>query len=168
MYRRNRRFSSRFFSPIRRICTKSVSTLPGYNRSMHRRQFIGVSSWAAMTGILRAAPAAGEPANEAYWSLVKRQFPLEDGLLYFNAANVCPASRAVLDRHAQFERDFQANPSFQNREKYAGIRMSVRGKTAQLLHVTPEEIAFTRNTSEGNCTIVNGIDLKAGDEILIA
>lgn len=140
----------------------------GYNRNMHRREFIGLSSWAAMAGILRAAPAAGEPANEAYWSLVKRQFPLEDGLLYFNAANVCPASRAVLDRYAQFERDFQSNPSFQNREKYGPIRASARGKVARLLNVAPTEIAFTRNTSESNSTIVHGLDLKPGDEILIA
>jgi len=127
-----------------------------------------MTSWAAMTGILRAAPAAGEPANEAYWLLVRRQFPLEDGLLYFNAANVCPASRAVLDRYAQFERDFQSNPSFQNREKYAPMRTEARGKVARLINASPGEIAFTRNTSESNCTIVKGLDLKAGDEILVA
>jgi isopenicillin-N epimerase len=135
---------------------------------MDRRHFIGLSSWAAMAGILRAAPSAGDATNEAYWSLVKRQFPLEDGLLYFNAANVCPASRAVLDRHAQFERDFQSDPAFQNREKYGPIRASARTKVAKLLNVTPGEIAFTRNTSESNNTIVQGIDLKAGDEILVA
>jgi isopenicillin-N epimerase len=143
---------------------------------MDRRAFINVASagisaaasWATMSGILRAAPAAGEPANESYWSLVKRQFPLEDGLLYFNAANVCPASRAVLDRHAQFERDFQADPSFQNREKYAPIRASVRSKTAKMLGVGASEIAFTRNTSESNCIIVNGLGLKPGDEIVVA
>jgi isopenicillin-N epimerase len=133
---------------------------------MHRREFIGLSSWAAMAGILRAAPA--EASNEAYWSLLKRQFPLEEGLLYFNAANVCPASRAVLDRYAQFERDFQSNPSFQNRDKYGPMRTSARGKVARLLNVTPAEIAFTRNTSESNCTIVNGLDLKSGDEVLVA
>ncbi len=121
-----------------------------------------------MSGILRAAPAAGDATNEAYWSLVKRQFPLEEGLLYFNAANVCPASRAVLDRHAQFERDFQADPAFQNREKYGPIRTSARAKVAKLLNVTPAEIAFTRNTSESNCTIVHGLDLKPGDEVLAA
>jgi selenocysteine lyase/cysteine desulfurase len=121
-----------------------------------------------MTGILRAAPAAGDATNEAYWSLVKRQFPLEEGLLYFNAANVCPASRAVLDRHTQFERDFQADPAFQNREKYGPIRTAARAKVAKLLNVKPAEIAFTRNTSESNNTIVQGIDLKAGDEVLVA
>jgi isopenicillin-N epimerase len=135
---------------------------------MDRRHFIGLSSWAAMAGVLRAAPSAGDAANEAYWSLVKRQFPLEDGLLYFNAANVCPASRAVLDRHTQFERDFQSDPAFQNREKYGPIRVAAREKVARLLHVTPSEIAFTRNTSESNSTIVHGIDLKPGDEILVS
>ncbi len=120
-----------------------------------------------MSGILRAAPAAGDATNEAYWSLVKRQFPLEEGLLYFNAANVCPASRAVLDRHAQFERDFQADPAFQNREKYGPIRTSARIKVAKLLNAAPAEIAFTRNTSESNNTIVQGLDLKPGDEILV-
>lgn len=140
---------------------------------MDRREFfhkasIGVGSWAAMAGVLRAAPEKADGANETYWSLVKRQFPLDDGLLYFNAANVCPASRAVLDRHAQFERDFQADPAFQNREKYGPIRESARAKTAKLLNVSPREIAFTRNTSESNCTIVHGLDLKPGDEVVVA
>lgn len=135
---------------------------------MQRREFLGVSSWAATAGILRAAPAAGDSVNEAYWTLVKRQFPLEENLLYFNAANVCPASRAVLDRYTQFERDFQADPAFQNREKYGPIRTAARGKVAKLLNVTPAEVAFTRNTSESNNTIVQGLDLKPGDEVLVA
>lgn len=139
---------------------------------MQRRYFLSMSScaasWAALTGVLRAAPASGDADNETYWALMKRQFPLEDGLLYFNAANVCPASRAVLDRYAQFERDFQSDPAFQNREKYGAIRTSARAKVAKLLNVMPAEIAFTRNTSESNCTIVNGLDLKAGDEIVAA
>ena len=145
-----------------------VAPVQRYNSHMDRRHFIGISSWAATAGILRAEPSAGDATNEAYWSLVKRQFPLEDGLLYFNAANVCPASRAVLDKLAMFERDFQADPAFQNREKYGPIRTSARAKTAKLLNVKPEEIAFTRNTSESNCTLVNGLDFKPGDEILLA
>src|SRR5260370_34027171 len=76
------------------------------------------ASWTAFATALRAAPSAPDANNENYWSLVKRQFPLEDNLIYLNAANVCPASRPVLDRHAEFMRDFQANPSVQNRAKY--------------------------------------------------
>jgi selenocysteine lyase/cysteine desulfurase len=106
-------------------------------------------------------------SDEAQWQLVKRQFPLEDGLLYLNAANVCPASRPVLDRYASLLRDFQANPSFQNREKFRPLRESVRSKLAAFLGVTADEVAITRNTSEGSNLIVGGIDLKPGDEIVI-
>jgi selenocysteine lyase/cysteine desulfurase len=141
-----------------------------------RRQFLHQSaalpaSWSALAAAIQATgPAAASPAartDESFWQLVKRQFPLEDGLIYLNAANVCPASRPVLDRYTALLRDFQANPSFQNRDKYRSIRESVRTKLAALLGVSADEVAITRNTSEGTNLIVRGIDLKAGDEVLI-
>src|SRR5216684_8299272 len=125
------------------------------------------ASWTAFTTALRAAPSAPDANNENYWSLVKRQFPLEDNLVYLNAANVCPASRPVLDRHAQFLRDFHSNPSFQNRAKYEALREALREKIAAMLRVSADEIAITRNTSEGSNIVVKGVDLKPGDEVLI-
>ena len=119
------------------------------------------ASWTAFAAALRAA------TPESYWQMVKRQFPLEDKLIYLNAANVCPASRVVLDRHLEYLRDFHSNPSFQNRDKYVALRESLRGKVARMLRVSPDEVAVTRNTSEGSNIIVKGIDLKAGDEVLI-
>ena len=86
------------------------------------------ASWTAFSTALKAAPTAPDSNNENYWSLVKRQFPLEENLVYLNAANVCPASRPVLDRYAALLRDFQANPSFQNRDKYRPLRESVRSR----------------------------------------
>ena len=124
------------------------------------------ASWTAFTSALRAAPTP-DATNEAYWSLVKRQFPLDENLLYLNAANVCPASRPVLDRHAEYMRDFQSNPSFQNRLKYEAMRERLRDKIAAMLRVTSDELAITRNTSEGTNIIVKGVDLQRGDEILI-
>jgi hypothetical protein len=69
------------------------------------------------------ATAASLPdaANESYWQMVKREYPLEDGLIYLNAANVCPASRLVINRHFEYLRDFHANPSFHNRDKYEAM-----------------------------------------------
>ena len=125
------------------------------------------ASWAAMSQSLRAASPKAGSDDEDYWRLVKRQFPLEQGLLYFNAANVCPASRAVLDRHAEFLRDFESNPSFQNRAKYEGLRTGTRAKIASMLRVKPAEITITRNTSEGSNLLVHGLNLKAGDEVIL-
>lgn len=141
-----------------------------------RRQFLNRSvalpaSWAAFVSAFQAAGTAQATrdarAEEVLWQLLKRQFPLEDGLIYLNAANVCPASRPVLDRYAALLRDFQANPSFQNRDKYRPLRESVRAKLAALLGVSADEVAITRNTSEGTNLVVTGLDLKAGDEVVI-
>jgi isopenicillin-N epimerase len=132
-----------------------------------RRDFFRVAaalpaSWTAFSTALSAATGA-----DSYWQLVKRQFPLEEKLIYLNAANVCPASRPVMDRHLEYLRDFHANPSFQNRDKYVEMRESLRRKVAKMLRVSADEIAVTRNTSEGSNIVVKGVDLKPGDEVLI-
>lgn len=138
-----------------------------------RRDFFRLAAlplaWRAFDAKLQAAAASRLPdaGNEGYWQMVKRQYPLEDGLLYLNAANVCPASRLVMDRHIEYLRDFHSNPSFQNRDKYVTMRESLRGKLGRMLRVSPDEIAITRNTSEGSNIIVKGVDLKPGDEVLI-
>ncbi len=138
-----------------------------------RRDFFRLAAlpvaWRAFDAKLQAAAASRLPeaGNEGYWQMVKRQYPLEDGLLYLNAANVCPASRLVMDRHLEYLRDFHANPSFQNRDKYVTMRESLRDKLGRMLRVSPDEIAITRNTSEGSNLIVKGVDLKPGDEVLI-
>lgn len=131
---------------------------------------LGSASWNALT----ARPGAAGPAQhglqsgEAYWRQLRGQFPLEDGLTYLNAANICPASRSVISRQFEYISDFHRNPSFQNREKYKPIYERLRGKLAVFLHAAgADEIAITRNTSEGNNLIVNGLDFAAGDEIVI-
>ncbi len=136
-------------------------------RDFFRAAAVLPASWTAFTTALQAAPGLPDGGNESYWRLVKRQFPLDDNLVYLNAANVCPASRPVLDRHFEYLRDFHSNPSFQNRDKYVAMRESLRAKAARLLRVSADEIAVTRNTSEGSNIIVKGIDLKPGDEVII-
>ena len=138
-----------------------------------RRDFFKLAAlpvtWQAFQTKLQAAAASRLPdaGNETYWQMVRRQYPLAEGLLYLNAANVCPASRLVLDRHLEYLRDFHSNPSFQNRDKYEAMRESLRGKLARMLRASADEIAVTRNTSEGSNIIVKGVDLKPGDEVLI-
>jgi selenocysteine lyase/cysteine desulfurase len=143
-----------------------------------RREFLkrsaaipAAGSWAAFAAAIQAARtargAAGGRSEDTLWQLVRRQFPLDEDLLYLNAANVCPASRPVLDRYAALLRDFQSDPSFQNRDKYRPLRESARARLAALLGVSADEVAITRNTSEGSNLIVHGLDLKPGDEIVI-
>jgi selenocysteine lyase/cysteine desulfurase len=126
---------------------------------------LGVASgiWTGFAAAVQGAVAD----QDKIWQLVRQQFPLEPGLTYLNAANICPSSRLVLDRYFQYLRDFHANPSFQNREKFKEMYEQGRAKLAAMLGTGIDEIAMTRNTSEGSNIIVDGLDLKRGDEVVI-
>ena len=101
------------------------------------------------------------------WEHVRRQFPLAGGLVYLNAANVAPCPLPVLDLYHRQLHDFQSDPSFQNRAKYAAAEDAVRTKLAALVRARPDEIAVTRNTSEATNIVVQGLDLKPGDEVVV-
>lgn len=116
---------------------------------------------------IRELRREGQPLNEDFWRFVAQQFPLDNGLIYMNAANVAPCALPVLDRYQKLLQDFQGDPSFQNREKYAPARERLRGKLALLLGAKADEIALTRNTSEASNIIVQGLDLKDGDEVVV-
>ena len=136
--------------------------MPSTRRDFFRAAMALPASWTAFATAIQAATI-----DESYWRMVQRQFPLEEDLIYLNAANVCPASRPVMDRHLAYLRDFHANPSFQNRDKYTAMRESLRAKAAKMLRVPTDDVAITRNTSEGSNIVVKGVDMKAGDEVII-
>jgi selenocysteine lyase/cysteine desulfurase len=112
-------------------------------------------------------PQRSTQPDEAYWRQVKAQFPLRDGIVPLNAANLCPAPRAVVDAVASAMRDLEGDVSFQNRAKYGTLREEVRSGIAEHLGADADEIAIVRNTSEGNNVVVNGVRLAAGDEVLL-
>ena len=112
-------------------------------------------------------PAPGAPATDAFWDTVRGQFVMPPGLAVMNAANLCPSSRPVLEAMYGATRDIDQDPSPSNRAKLGPAKEEVRTRLASFLRVTPEEIVITRNTSESNNLVSSGLDLKAGDEVLI-
>ena len=114
-----------------------------------------------------SAAGAADPTDEAFWATVRAEFPLDENLVFLNAANVCPASKPVVAKHFEFLKDFYANPSFENREKYVGLENTARESLASVLGAKASEVTLTRNTSEATNTIVRGLNLRAGDEVII-
>jgi selenocysteine lyase/cysteine desulfurase len=112
-------------------------------------------------------PRAPAAPDEEYWRQVKAQFALRDDYLPLNSANLCPAPRSVVDAVAAAMRDIESDVSFQNRAKYDALREDVRAGLAAYFNVTADEIAIVRNTSEGNNTIVGGVPLVRGDEVVL-
>jgi isopenicillin-N epimerase len=112
-------------------------------------------------------PAQGAAAGEAFWNAVRAQFVMPPELAVMNAANLCPASAPVLQALTRETEDVDRNPSPQNRARLSQAKENTRTALAEFLRVTPEEIVITRNTSESNNIVSNGLELKAGDEVVI-
>lgn len=126
----------------------------------------GHTRWAALVREARSH-AAADPGDEAFWRLVKEQFPLRNGLILMNAANLCPSPYPVQQAVFRLTRDVDADASFQNRAKFDELRETARAALAEYVGAEADEIAITRNTSEGNNTVINGLDLGRGDEVVI-
>jgi isopenicillin-N epimerase len=114
-----------------------------------------------------ALPAAGPAAGEPFWTAVRAQFVMPPDLAVMNAANLCPASGPALRALSRETDEVDRNPSPQNRARLSGARENTRKVLAEFLRVTPEEILIMRNTSESNNLVSNGLELKAGDEVVI-
>jgi selenocysteine lyase/cysteine desulfurase len=121
------------------------------------------ASLADVSSLLAATP----PDSEDYWQMVRRQFAFDERHVPMNAANLCPSPQVVADQVAALTRDIDADCSFQNRAKFAGLLETSRRKVAEQMGVTADEIALVRNTSEANNTINNGLPLKSGDEVVL-
>lgn len=114
-----------------------------------------------------ALPSATGVLDEQYWQLVKKQFTVPDNLIMFNAANLCPSPYFINEKVFAMSRELGSNVSFQYRSVFTSQRAKALTQLAQFVGVSKEEIGITRNTSESNCILVNGLDFKPGDEIII-
>lgn len=141
-------------------------------RDFLRKLFAGTAATlAAPSVVLAHSPepvgAPADASDEKYWEMIKRQFAIPSNLTMMNAANLCPSPYPVMQVVQQTYSDLSKDVSFQFRDKFDVIRQASLQKLAAYLGVGQEEVCITRNTSEGNNIIVNGFDLKAGDEVLL-
>lgn len=145
-----------------------------------RRDFLGrvIGGVAAASVMPSAAVRAAErwrvplsalsaPDDEAYWKMVRDQFPIRPGFTFLNAANLAPSPYAVSDTVTDLTREIDREMSQVNRSKFNGLREAARTGLAELLGADADEIAITRNTSESNNTVLNGLTLTRGDEVVI-
>ena len=145
--------------------------------SLSRRDFgffLGLGSsalWLERSGAAWAEPAplpeAPASRDERYWTAVREQFVMPPDLAFLNAANLCPSSAPVLQAMYAATRELDRQPSPAYRQEMHEAKEITRRILADYLRVTPEEIVITRNTSESNNLVSSGLDLKAGDEVVL-
>lgn len=146
------------------------SSINGISRRDFSR-FLALSGSVMLPQQLLAWPAplaqTPERPDERFWMSVREQFLMPPNLAVMNAANLCPSPAPVLEAMYASTKDMDRDPSFDNRRKMSAGKEEARRLVARFLRVTPEEIVITRNTSEANNIVSSGLDLKAGDEVVI-
>lgn len=101
---------------------------------------------------------------------LRAQIPGLEESCYLNTATLGPSPRKVTERFFQLYRDWQeAGPG--NPEVYEAAYTalgSVKERVARFVGVTADELALTANSTDGINVVANGIQWKAGDEVVIS
>ena len=112
---------------------------------------------------------AGELATEEdFWYYIQQSFTLSSGMINLNNGGVSPAPKTVQDAMKRYYDLSNEAPSYYMWRVLDQGREPLRKNLARLAGCSPEEIAINRNSSEGLETIIFGLQLKAGDEVVAA
>jgi isopenicillin-N epimerase len=118
-------------------------------------------------------PAASlyDQSEEKYWEAVRKQFLIPDCDVYLNNGTVGssprPVVQAVIDGFMETEK--MEMPGSEDYPIWGyGPWNEFRDPLAEFVGANRDEIALVRNATEANSYIANGLELKAGDEVLIS
>ena len=104
--------------------------------------------------------------DEEFWQAVRSCFGLDPAIVYLNNGSLGPTPLPVLRSLFANDREIASNPSEKMWGPVGNRLEEVRAKAAALLGVGPDDVALTRNTTEGISTVGLGLGLGAGDEVI--
>lgn len=130
----------------------------------HARAVAGVAG--SIRPPIGVSPAA-LAQDEAFWAEVRRAFVLHPDVVNLDHGWTNPAPRTAVEELIRGARELEALPA----EQLAAIweektNTAVRVAFAELLGVPGAELALVRNATEALNTVLLGVPLSAGDEIV--
>src|SRR5450756_1316765 len=127
----------------------------------------------AIKSLFRANAIAGNRSpqavadDETYWAEIQRAFDSDRTMINLNNGVGSPTPSHVLEamiRDLRFTNELPVEHMWRVLEPRVE---SVRRDLAREFGCDPEEMAITRNASESNEIMINGLDLKRGDEVVV-
>lgn len=105
--------------------------------------------------------------DEAFWHQIQQAYTVNANVVNLNNGGVCPQPKVVQEAVEHYNRLSNEAPSYYMWRVLDMGREPLRKKLAELLGASPDEVAINRNSSEGLETIIFGLRLQAGDEVVL-
>src|SRR5512136_3249911 len=103
--------------------------------------------------------------DEFYWREIQLAFKLDRSLINLNNGFTCPTPRVALESEFRYMEMINMLPVHYQGMIARNVE-TIRLRMAAEFGCEPEEMALTRGASESLQIVQNGIDLKAGDEVI--
>lgn len=107
--------------------------------------------------------AAGD---EDYWATIQQAYTVNPNIIDLNNGGVSPSPSIVQGAVERYNKLSNEGPSYFMWRILDQGREPLRQKLAELAGCDAEEIAIDRNATEALNTIIYGLDLNAGDEVI--
>ncbi|GLS90905.1 aminotransferase [Psychromonas marina] len=155
--------------------TKDCNNTP----ELSRRHFLKSSAGIALAG-LGATMVSGNAqaghrwdnnnnhhSDKNFWKKVEKEFTLDKKTTYMNIGTTGSMPESVLQSYNKNNQIVASNP-WDMQDKFGGwpYVSEMVAKIAPGFGAQTNEIILSRNTTDGMCTILNGLHFEAGDVIL--
>jgi len=148
----------------RRHFLKTAGLTAGLVPFLGSDSFRGVEAAVSETAGLAPHEAA---RDERLWREVKQAFTVNRSLINLDNGYACPTPRVVTEAFIRYIWEQEQNPYGVFVEKARDRREgNVKKSVARLFGSSPDEIALVRNTTEALKTVLYGIPMNPGDEVL--
>lgn len=105
--------------------------------------------------------------GEAFWKKIKQEYTVSPNILNLNNGGVSPQPKVVQDAFERYNRFSNEAPSYYMWRVLDKGREAVRRDLAVLAGCSEEELSICRNTTEALETVIFGLNLEKGDEVVL-
>lgn len=148
---------------------------------MQRRKFLGTGlSFLALANPAFAKQAeyhmarianygnGGDVDDEDFWGWIREAYTMSPNIINFNNGGVAPQPKVVQDAHIRYYQYCNEAPTYYMWQILDQGREPLRQKLAEVAGCDAEEIAINRNSTEGLNSVIFGLNLNKGDEVVLS
>ena len=106
--------------------------------------------------------------DETFWSIVRQAYTVSPQVINLNNGGVSPQPMPVQKAMVRYYELSNEGPSYYMWQILDQGREALRRRLAKLAGCDPDELAINRNASEALETVIFGLRLEKGDEVVLA